>query len=152
MDRKEMSMFNLSKQRLAQQFQQEEMVFKSKPEAEKLKEDATGLAQAMARNGLDNAEDMLSMMSVEYWQYLYEKHPKYLRVVMKEAEKLAKAIAHDFKANPQNYPMPQPQGAEGGGGMGGGAPPGGAMGAADKRTILAFILSDGTVVVSPKGN
>lgn len=138
-------MFNLARKRmLPKTMRQEELVFLSKPEQQKMQEDAKGLAFIMVRHGISEGENAMTMMDgVEYWQYLREFRPKYIQKVFELADTMAKHLAVDFQANPQKYPLPAPPQS------GGGMPPAGAK--ATKMTIIANIettvLPSGTILV-----
>ena len=148
-------MFNLSAQRNdSDQYKQERIVFKSQPFPQRLQADAKALSETMALHGMDNPEDALAQQGyVEYWNYVKEFHPNYLKKVMHQAKIMAKQLATDFKDHPENFPLPaKNQGGEGGmGGGGGGAPPPGAAASSEKRSVFAclkaFVLPDGTVIV-----
>lgn len=129
-------MFNLARRKeLPPNLKQEEMVFLSKPENQKLQEDANGIATTMVRKGLERPEDALAVnMGVEYWQYIKGYRPKYLRKVLELADKMADALELDFRNNPQKYPLPAPQGQS-------------QMASTEKQTVESSILPNGVILV-----
>lgn len=136
-------MFNFARHRhnpVPKQYQQEQLVFESKPIDQKLQEDALSLAQTMVRHGLKKPEDAYALqdVGVEYWQFINEFHPDYKEKVFQKAELLAEQLGSDFRVHPEMFPMPAPP-QPGGGGAGAPPPGGGAM--------AAFVLPDGRILV-----
>lgn len=134
-------MFNLAHQRndLPQNLRNEQEVFHATPDAARLQADAKAISKVMVEHGMTDPDDAIGKLGkVEYWQYLRQFKPDYMKKVLDLARKLAISFAKDFRNNPSKYPMPAPK--QPGGGMPG-------MAASDKRVVEAIILPNGAVLV-----